>query len=150
MKALDIAHINGKKKVYELRGFSNILGLENPNELECSIMEYKSGLSVLQIRLYESLAYSEKFFTLEITNLFYLSCPNQWKGANFRLANELEAIKFLRRFPQYKQIPDEILKDLTLLMVLEDVPFDVMICATNFAIFLDDYHPKFKTFEIDS
>lgn len=145
--SFNIAHIHGKNRLSDMRGYTNILGLKTPNEFHCQIIDYKAGHSVLQIKIYEPASYTEKSFILTIENVFYMACPKHWEGANFRLASEAETILFLRKFSQYQQVPDWILKDLSLLMILEDSPIEIMICATNFTLFLEEYRPQFINFE---
>jgi hypothetical protein len=66
----------------------NVFGIENPDEISCSIRFYTPSHSQLCIRLFGNSSTSTTESTSYVTfaGVRYFQCPSTWKGANFKTA----------------------------------------------------------------
>jgi hypothetical protein len=78
-----------------------------------------------------------------MTNVFYFSGPVFWDNCEFYLSSAEENLIFMRNFREYEVYPDEIVKDLYLLVKIVKYPLEIKISATNIAIIIQNHKPIF-------
>jgi hypothetical protein len=139
---INIHDLHGKKHIHDLRGTSNLLKLANPDRYHCELFEYQRSLRSLKIKIYD-VENSLNFFLLAMTNVFYFSGPVFWDNCEFYLSSAEENLIFMRNFREYEVYPDEIVKDLYLLVKIVKYPLEIKISATNIAIIIQNHKPIF-------
>lgn len=141
-KYLKLYNLYNATNIDTLRGRDNIFNLQEPNDWVCDVIEYQRGHRSMTIKIFEK-GKQDNYFMLSAKNIFSFSGTFMWNGANFRLLSSNESLTFLKRFLNFENYPDEILKDLFLIITAINPQTEIIISASDFDIILNEYNPNF-------
>ncbi len=81
----------------------NVFEIANPGDYSCEIRRFNIGHS----KMFVQVRNKEGFFYIVFSAVEYFSGAIRWKGANFSMKPDEEAISILRKVERFKNMPDE-------------------------------------------
>lgn len=112
---------------------TNLLKLQNPDEINCQLLSYSRGHS----EMYIEVTIGGKIQYVFLNGVRYFSGPTHWQGANFRLGTNEEFMAVAKSFAYLQRMVNENLTHhYSLYLVDTQHEEDIQIIAYKETLFL--------------